>query len=63
MATATLDPGSVLERLLLYWSGDWDLAARDRGARAGDRLDATLNAYWLGPVGGSSERPMRPRRP
>jgi ATP/maltotriose-dependent transcriptional regulator MalT len=51
-----LDPGSVLERMLLYWSGDWELAeaawaaARDRDARAGDRLDATLNAYWLGRV-------------
>jgi DNA-binding SARP family transcriptional activator len=51
-----LDPGTVLERMLLYWSGDWELAeaawaaARDRDARAGDRLDATLNAYWLGRV-------------
>lgn len=46
----------MLERLLLYWSGDWELAeaawaaARDRDARAGDRLDATLNAHWLGRV-------------
>jgi AAA ATPase domain len=51
-----LDPGTVLERLLLYWSGAWEpaeaawAAARDRDARAGDRLDATLNAYWLGRV-------------
>jgi DNA-binding SARP family transcriptional activator len=51
-----LDPGTVLERMLLYWSGDWEqaeqawTAARDRDARSGDRLDATLNAYWLGRV-------------
>jgi len=53
---ADLGPGTVLERMLLYWSGDWEqaeaawAAARDRDARSGDRLDATLNAYWLGRV-------------
>jgi DNA-binding SARP family transcriptional activator/ATP/maltotriose-dependent transcriptional regulator MalT len=51
-----LDPGTVLERLLLYWSGEWEQAeatwsaARDRDQRAGDRLDGALNAYWLGRV-------------
>jgi hypothetical protein len=46
----------VLERLLLYWSGEWEQAeaawsaARDRDQRAGDRLDGALNAYWLGRV-------------
>lgn len=53
---ARLDPGTVLERLLLYWSGEWEqaeaawAAAGDRDRRAGDRLDAVLNAYWLGRV-------------
>jgi len=53
---AGLDPGTVLERMLLYWSGDWEqsaaawAAAADRDARSGDRLDAILNAYWLGRV-------------
>jgi DNA-binding SARP family transcriptional activator/energy-coupling factor transporter ATP-binding protein EcfA2 len=51
-----LDPGTVLERLLLSWSGEWEqaeaawAAAGDRDRRAGDRLDAVLNAYWLGRV-------------
>ena len=42
--------------MLLYWSGDWEqseaawAAAGDRDARSGDRLDGTLNAYWLGRV-------------
>ncbi|HZD68734.1 MAG TPA: hypothetical protein VFA45_07395, partial [Actinomycetes bacterium] len=51
-----LDAGTVLERLLLYWSGEWEpagaawAAARDRDTRGGDRVDATLNAYWLGRV-------------
>jgi hypothetical protein len=41
----------VLERLLLSWSGEWEqaeaawAAAGDRDRRAGDRLDAVLNAY------------------
>ncbi|HKE98854.1 MAG TPA: BTAD domain-containing putative transcriptional regulator [Actinomycetes bacterium] len=49
-----LDPGSVLERMLWYWSGEWERAeaawvtARERDLAAGDRLDATLGAYWLG---------------
>ena len=53
---AGLDPGTVLERMLLYWSGDWEqaetawIAAKERDARSGDRLDSTLNAYWLGRV-------------
>ncbi|HZD02656.1 MAG TPA: BTAD domain-containing putative transcriptional regulator [Actinomycetes bacterium] len=53
---AGLDPGTLLERMLLYWSGDWEqaeaawTAAADRDARSGDRLDGTLNAYWLGRV-------------
>jgi tetratricopeptide (TPR) repeat protein len=53
---AGLDPGTVLERMLLYWLGDWEqaeaawTAARDRDARSGDRLDGTLNGYWLGRV-------------
>jgi DNA-binding SARP family transcriptional activator len=53
---AGLGPGTVLERMLLYWSGDWEqseaawAAAGDRDARSGDRLDGTLNAYWLGRV-------------
>ena len=53
---ASLGPGTVLDRMLLYWSGDWEqseeawAAARDRDARSGDRLDSTLNAYWLGRV-------------
>lgn len=53
---ADLDRGTVLERMLLYWSGDWEeaeaawLAASERDARSGDRLDGTLNAYWLGRV-------------
>lgn len=51
-----LDAGTVLERMLLYWSGDWEqaeqawTAARDRDARCGDHLDRTLNSYWLGRV-------------
>ena len=51
-----LDLGTVLERMLLYWSGDWEqaeatwAAAKGRDERAGDRLDAALNAYWLGRV-------------
>ena len=42
--------------MLAYWSGDWEqaeaawTAAKDRDTRAGDRLDGTLNAYWLGRV-------------
>ena len=53
---AALDPGTVLERMLLYWSGDWErseaawAAASDRDARCGDRLDGVINAYWLGRV-------------
>ena len=53
---ADLEPGTVLERMLLYWSGDWEqaeaawLAARERDTSSGDRLDGTLNAYWLGRV-------------
>ena len=53
---AGLDPGTVLERMLLYWSGDWEqaetawIAAKERDAHSGDRLDSTLNAYWLGRV-------------
>jgi DNA-binding SARP family transcriptional activator/energy-coupling factor transporter ATP-binding protein EcfA2 len=53
---ARLGPGTVLERLLLFWSGEWEqaeaawAAAGDRDRRAGDRLDAVLNAYWLGRV-------------
>jgi DNA-binding SARP family transcriptional activator len=53
---ATLDSGTVLERMLLYWSGDWErseaawAAASDRDARCGDRLDGAINAYWLGRV-------------
>jgi hypothetical protein len=53
---AGLDPGTVLERMLLYWSGDWEqaeaawTAAGDRDASSGDRLDGSLNAYWLGRV-------------
>ena len=53
---AGLGPGTVLERMLLYWSGDWEqseaawAAAGDRDASSGDRLDGTLNAYWLGRV-------------
>jgi DNA-binding SARP family transcriptional activator/tetratricopeptide (TPR) repeat protein len=51
-----LEPGTVLERMLLYWSGDWEEAeaaweaAGARDDRAGDRLDAAVNAYWLGRV-------------
>jgi DNA-binding SARP family transcriptional activator/tetratricopeptide (TPR) repeat protein len=53
---AGLGPDTVLERMLGYWSGDWEqaeaawTAAKDRDARSGDRLDGTLNAYWLGRV-------------
>ena len=53
---AGLDPGTVLGRMLLYWSGDWEqseaawTAAADRDDRSGDRLDGTLNLYWLGRV-------------
>ena len=53
---ATLDPGTVLERMLFYWSGHWEraeaawMAARERDVRSGDRLDSILNAYWLGRV-------------
>jgi DNA-binding SARP family transcriptional activator len=53
---ATLDTGTVLERMLLYWSGDWEqanaawMAARERDLRSGDHLDSILNAYWLGRV-------------
>jgi DNA-binding SARP family transcriptional activator len=53
---AALDPGTVLERMLFYWSGEWErseaawAAAGDRDARCGDRLDGAINAYWLGRV-------------
>jgi hypothetical protein len=53
---ADLEPDTVLERMLSYWSGDWEqaevawTAAKDRDGRSGDRLDGTLNAYWLGRV-------------
>jgi DNA-binding SARP family transcriptional activator len=53
---AGLDPGTVLERMLLYWSGDWEqaeaawVAAKERDARSGDRLDSALHAYWVGRV-------------
>jgi tetratricopeptide (TPR) repeat protein len=53
---AGLGPGTVLGRMLLYWSGDWEqseaawAAARDRDACSGDRLDGILNTYWLGRV-------------
>ena len=52
----SLDPGTVLERMCLYWSGEWEraeaawMAAGDRDARSGDRLDNVLSAYWLGRV-------------
>src|SRR4029450_3983924 len=55
-----LDPGSVLERMLWYWSGEWERAeaawvtARERDLAAGDRLDATLGAYWLPPPAGAA---------
>lgn len=53
---ASLEAGTVLERMLCYWSGDWEeseaawAAAGERDARSGDHLDATINAYWLGRV-------------
>jgi len=53
---ASLDHGTVLERMLLYWSGEWEqaeaawTAAGDRDASAGDRLDGAINAYWAGRV-------------
>jgi hypothetical protein len=53
---ASLDHGTLLERMLLYWSGEWEQAdaawttAGDRDASAGDRLDGTINAYWAGRV-------------
>ena len=53
---AGLEPGTVLGRMLCYWSGDWEeseaawAAAGERDARSGDRLDAAINAYWLGKV-------------
>ena len=53
---AGLGPDTGLERMLLYWSGEWErseaawTAAGDRDARSGDRLDGILNAYWLGRV-------------
>ena len=53
---ASLDQGTVLERMLLYWSGEWEqaeaawTAAGDRDASAGDRLDGAINAYWAGRV-------------
>jgi hypothetical protein len=52
----SLGPGTVVERMCLYWSGEWEraeaawMAARDRDARSGDRLDNVLSAYWLGRV-------------
>lgn len=52
----SLDPGTVVERMCLYWSGEWEraeaawMAAADRDARSGDRLDNVLSAYWLGRV-------------
>jgi DNA-binding SARP family transcriptional activator len=52
----SLDPGTVVERMCLYWSGEWERAeaawmeAGDRDARSGDRLDNVLSAYWLGRV-------------
>jgi DNA-binding SARP family transcriptional activator len=53
---ASLDQGTLLERMLLYWSGEWEqaqaawTAAADRDASAGDRLDGAINAYWAGRV-------------
>lgn len=53
---ASLDHGTLLERMLLYWSGEWEqaeaawIAAGDRDASAGDRLDGAINAYWAGRV-------------
>jgi hypothetical protein len=46
-----LDPGTVLERLLLYWSGEWEQAeaawsaARDRDERASDRHADAVDLY------------------
>jgi len=53
---ASLGHGTLLERMLLYWSGEWEhaeaawTAAGDRDASAGDRLDGAINAYWAGRV-------------
>ncbi|MPZ91537.1 MAG: AAA family ATPase [Actinobacteria bacterium] len=60
---ADVGENSVVERLVHFWDGEWERAERawaDAEAadlRAGNRLEAALNCYWLGRVRRVGDRP------